>query len=186
MHAFEYLSVLISIVLGLALAQLLTAVGRWLERREEVTGYWPAGLWTAFLLIAQVQTWWAMFGLRNAETWTFLQFSIVLLQPALLFLLSCLALPSPVSPALDLKAYFLSHRRWFFSLLLALLAVSVLKDRVIAGRWPSLLNLGFHAAFAVCAATALASRRGSVQLVAALVAVGVILAYVGLLFANLA
>lgn len=186
MHAFKYLSVLISIVLGLGITQLLSAFARWLELRAEVKPYGPAALWAAFLMLVSVQTWWAMFGLRESTSWTFLQFAMVLTQPMLLFLLTTLALPGPASAERDLKAWFFRHRVWFFSLFLGLLAVSVAKDVVVGGRLPSAPNLAFHAGLAACGAAALASRRDGVQLAAGLAAVGLIVAYVGVLFANLA
>ena len=186
MHAFDYLAILISIVLGLGLTQVLAAVARWLELRAEVKAYLPAGLWAAFLLLVQVQTWWAMFGLREQSAWSFLQFATVLTQPALLYLLAALALPGPGSAERDLKAFFLTHRRWFFGLFLALLVVSVTKDRVVGGHWPSERNLAFHAALALCGLVALASRRDGVQVAAGAAALAVILGYIGLMFANLA
>jgi len=185
MHAFDYLAVLISIVLGLAMTQLLAALARWLELRGEMKAYAPAALWAGFLLLVDVQTWWSMFGLRDAASWTFLQFAVVLVQPILLFLLAALALPGPVSAERDLKAWFLRHRAWFFGLFLALLAVSVAKDLVVGGRLPSGPNLAFHVALAACGATALASKRDGVQLAAGLAALGLIVAYVGVLFADL-
>ncbi|THD55101.1 hypothetical protein [Phenylobacterium sp.] len=105
MHAFEYLSVLLSIVLGLGRTQLLTAIGRWLELRGEIKPHAPTALWAAFLLLVYVQTWWAMFALRDMTSWTFLQFATVLARPALMFLLSSLALPGPLSPEKDLKLF---------------------------------------------------------------------------------
>ena len=63
MHAFDYLSVLLSIVLGLGMTQLLSAVARWLELRHETKTYAPAAIWAAFLMVVLVQTWWSMFGM---------------------------------------------------------------------------------------------------------------------------
>lgn len=40
-------------------------------------------LW-AVLLVIDVQSWWAMYGLRNHEGWTFLAFVVVLLQTVVL------------------------------------------------------------------------------------------------------
>ena len=64
MDAFSYLSVLLSIILGLGLTQLLTAVGRVIRHRDRVRVDWLPMLWAGVLLVVYVQVWWSMFGLR--------------------------------------------------------------------------------------------------------------------------
>lgn len=44
MEAFNYLAVLISIILGLGIAQLLTGFGRWIEYRKTFKPFVPAML----------------------------------------------------------------------------------------------------------------------------------------------
>lgn len=186
MQAFDYLSVMLSIVLGLGMTQLLSAVGRWLELRHATRPYPPAGIWAAFLMIVLVQTWWSMFGMRNIAHWGFLQFCIVLAQPILLFLMTSLVLPGPQSEERDLEAFFFRHRTLFFTLLMVLLLVSVSKDLALTGRLPATPNLIFHAVFFAGAAIAVASRRPSVQLLIAVLALILMLVYVAALFADLA
>jgi hypothetical protein len=48
MGAFEYLSVLISIVLGLGITQLLLGFSRWLEQRKSFRAYGPAIAWSGW------------------------------------------------------------------------------------------------------------------------------------------
>jgi hypothetical protein len=186
MQAFDYLSVFLSIVLGLGLTQLLSAVARWLEQRHETRLYAPAAIWAAFLMLVLVQTWWSMFGMRNIRTWSFLQFCVVLAQPVLLYLLTALVLPGPQSEERDLQAFFFRHRTWFFTLLMTLLVVSASKDLVLAGRLPATPNLIFHAIFFVGTGIALVSRRPAVQLLIAILAMALMLIYIAALFANLA
>src|SRR5215218_7005221 len=94
MDAFNYLAVLISIILGLGIAQLLTGFGRWIEHRKRFAAFVPAMLWAGILLLIHLQTWWSMFGFRFVSQWTFVSFAMVLLQPVTLYLLTILALPS--------------------------------------------------------------------------------------------
>ncbi|HEY3948406.1 hypothetical protein [Phenylobacterium sp.] len=186
MQAFDYLSVLLSIVLGLGLTQLLSAVARWMELRHEVKPYAPAAIWAVFLMVVLVQTWWSMFGMRGRAAWSFLQFCVVLAQPTLLYLLTALALPGPQSEERDLERFFFRHRSWFFGLLMALLVVSVSKDLVLGHRLPSTPNLAFQAVFFIGAVVALVVRRNGVQLLIAIIALVLMLAYIATLFANLA
>ncbi|THD60955.1 hypothetical protein [Phenylobacterium sp.] len=185
MQAFDYLSVLLSIVLGLGITQLLSAFARWLELRREIKPYAPSALWAGFLLLVHVQTWWAMFALRGVRDWNFLEFTVVLLQPILLFLLASLALPGPQSTERDMRAHFFAHRLWFFWIFLAVLVVSLSKDLVIAGVLPTPLNLAFHGALFACGVTALSSRGPLVQLASATSALALMVLYIGVLFANL-
>src|SRR5262245_56333943 len=94
MDAFNYLAVLISIILGLSITQLLGGFGRLIQGRREARFYWPAVLWSGILLVVAVQSWWAMFALRFQTEWDFLGFAVVLLHPTLLYLACALILPS--------------------------------------------------------------------------------------------
>jgi hypothetical protein len=184
LHPFEYLSVLISIILGLGITQLLTGFGRWLEQRATFRAYSPAIGWAAFLLIVHVQTWWSMFGLRHWPDWNFLQFSLVLLQPGILFLAAILVFPGPKSND-DLRANYFLQRRWFFGLLMALLIVSVVKDLVRSGHLPDALNLAFHGVFFGIAATGFATERENVHRRLVVGALAAIAVYIMVLFATL-
>ncbi len=121
MDNFSYLSVLISIVLGLGITQLLSGFGRWVKNRSSFPAYAPTIVWSAVLLLMHIQTWWSMYGLRFHTDWTFFQFFVVLLQPIVLFLLSSLVLPSTASSVGDLRRNYELQRKWFFALLNVLL-----------------------------------------------------------------
>lgn len=186
MEPFEYLSVLISIVLGLGITQLLAGFGRWLEQRATFRAYGPSIAWAAFLLVVHVQTWWSMFGLGYWEEWNFLQFSVVLLQPIVLFLVTVLVFPSSSAAELDLRTNYFAQRPWFFGLFLALLVVSLLRDLVRMGHLPEAANVAFHGLLFAIGGAALATERDVHHRVLACTALLVILAYVVLLFAQLA
>ena len=184
MQAFEYLSVLLSIVLGLGITQLLTGFGRWLEQRHTFRAYPPAIAWAAFLLLVHVQTWWTMFGMSGNDDWNFLQFTAVLLQPIILFLLAVIVFPGPQARTSDLRQNFHDQRRWFFGLLIAVLVASLLKD-VTRGELPDAANLLFHAIFLVQAVLGLATPNERLQRYLAFSSLAIFTAYIGLLFAQL-
>lgn len=186
MDAFSYLAVLLSIILGLGLTQLLTAVGRLIRHRDRVRMQWLPLLWAAILLLIYVQVWWSMYGLRQRRDWTFLGFGIVLAQTATLYLMAAVVLPEQVEETeTDLQAYFDRQHRWFFGFFLATLVISVIKDVVLGGRLPDATNLAFHVVFAVGCLTGLLARRQRSQELLAIGFAGTILAYIGVLFARL-
>lgn len=182
MDNFSYLSVLISIVLGLGITQILAGFGRWVENRATFPAYAPSILWAVLLLVMHIQTWWSMYGLRQHEHWTFLQFFVVLLQPIVLYLLSSLVLPSQGSAVADLKSNYDAQRRWFFALLMALLAVSVVRDVMLTGALPAKENLAFHLLFLALAAVGLITAREWVHRVIVLLSAGTIGLYITFLF----
>src|ERR1041385_5378914 len=94
MDEWSYLSVIVSIILGLSVTQLLQGISEIINERERVQVYWPAVGWTLLLLVVDIQAWWAMFSLRLRHNWTFLQFSTVLLEAIMLYLVAALALPN--------------------------------------------------------------------------------------------
>lgn len=186
MDAFSYLSVLLSIIIGLGMTQILTAVGRLIRHRDRVTMDWLPLLWAAVLLVIFVQVWWSSFGLREFHNWTFLGFLLVLAQTCTLYLMSAVILPEQVDEArTDLAAHYQRQQRWFFSLLLATLVVSVLKDQVINGQWPSALNLGFHVFFAAICLSAILIRQRRYQEIVGVIGAGGIATYIWLLFMRL-
>ena len=185
MDQFNYLAVLISIVLGLGMTHILSSFGRWLENRGTFRAYGPAIAWAGIVLIVHVQTWWSMFGMRNHTHWTFLQFSLVLLQPIVLFLLSTLVLPGSSSPGTDLRENYFRQKPWFFGFLMALLTVSVLKDLLMAGELPEPMNLGFHAFLFLTSAGAIWTDRELYHRLLAGTSLLFMCLYIAVLFAEL-
>ena len=186
MDAFSYLSVLLSIIIGLGLTQLLTAAGRLIRHRDRVRVDWLPLLWAAVMLVVFVQVWWSMFGLRAYRDWTFVGFLVILAQTCTLYMMAAVALPEQVDETgVDLAAYYESQHRWFFGFFLATLVISVAKDLIINGQWPSAVNLGFHVFLAAMCLSAIAVRGRRYQEVVGIVGAAGMAAYIGLLFTRL-
>jgi len=75
--AFAYLSVLLSIILGLAIAEVLQGYRALLLARRTVKLYPPPLIWSAIMLLLAVHFWWASFGLAKRDNWDFAAFSAV-------------------------------------------------------------------------------------------------------------
>ena len=79
MSPFEFVCAFYSVVLGVAVAQLMTSVGRLIEVRDQVRTYWVHSLWVVIILLIDVNSWWAMWALRNAKagaSFRFLSWSV--------------------------------------------------------------------------------------------------------------
>jgi hypothetical protein len=119
---FNYLSILISLIIGLAIAQVLTGIGRLIQARARVVFFWPSVLWAALFQVILIETWWSMFRLRSDQTWNFFSFLVITAHPIGLFMICSLILPDPSefggARPVDLHANYLDHRVWFYGLII--------------------------------------------------------------------
>lgn len=117
MTPFEYLSVLISIILGLGLTHLLSAVRELIQKRGRVRFYWLALVWAALIFMTQVQWWWGIYELRVNTTWNFFSFFFLLLAPVSMYLTAGMVLPDiEGDEECDLKSYYYRNHGWIFGL----------------------------------------------------------------------
>lgn len=186
MSAFEYLSVLISIILGLALTQLLTGAGRLIRRRDRVRFFFPAALWMGVFFVVIVQTWWTMFTLRLYEDWTIDKFLVVLLHPALVYFLVDLLVPETDGGGeIDMKAEFMRHAPIFFAALVGLLLASLARPLVMHWRFTPWSDFAFHGVFIALSTAAIFVRSANFHRVLAPASVLLLVVYVALLSADL-
>ena len=169
---FEYLTVLISVVVGLSVTSFLTNIVRIIHVRGDVTISWVQLLWSIVILMWTVAFWWFTFVLAEQPQWTFPLFVFLLAYSTLLFFLMALLFPEGVPADHNYQAQFMRNRVWFFGVLLLFLCLDVIdyvvkhyKDVSIIGHLPyaafvgplivlSLFalrtdNLLFHRVFAV-------------------------------------
>lgn len=183
MDEFGYLSVIISVILGLSIAQLLQGISQVINARDRVRIYWPTIAWAILLLIVDIQAWWAMFGYRNLHTWTFVQFTVVLLEAIMLYLLAAIVLPGiPNEGEIDLRSNYFRHAGWFFGCLLVLLLDSLLKTFVISGSLPGTTDLGFHLIWITTALVAAITRNERYHKAFICLSFALFVAYIALLF----
>jgi hypothetical protein len=186
MDAFSYLSVLLSIILGLAITQVLQGYRGLLLSRSRVQLYAPTMIWSALLLVFSAQLWWASFGLASHKQWDFGTFAVILLQTVLLYMMSAIVLPDvPADGRVELEAHYFREVVPFFTTSLLMLAASIGKDWMLNGRLPAPANLAFHAFFAAMATLGIIVRRRRVHLLIALAMVVFSVTYVSMLFAHL-
>jgi hypothetical protein len=142
MGAFEYLSVLISIILALGMTRVLAGVGEMLQARSRRRVYWVHAIWIINVFLFLVVAWWIFYRWRNQQPWTFFLFIFVLISPTLLYLASLLLFPreGDVDSAVDYKTHYYANHRAFF-ILFALFAPVDIVDSLLKGV-PHFLNLG--------------------------------------------
>lgn len=114
MNVFEFLLVIVSIVLGLGITELLAGFVRIL-RGELAAGRLHA-LWMFIIFQLQVQLAWGLWGLRSKVEWQYPEFLLLLLAPVILYLTAAVIFPSAGSGE-SLDRHLMQRRRPLFLLL---------------------------------------------------------------------
>jgi len=186
MDAFNYLSVLLSIILGLAITQILKGVRGMVLARGRVRLYWPSLVLAAFLFMLAVQMWWSSFGLSEVKSWNFGMFTVVLLQTTTLYLLAAIVLPDFFGEQpVDLRKHYFEHHRLFFGLFVVTLLISLLKDQIIGGHPKQGTDLAFHFGFLAVSLAAAITRNEVFHKIACVASTLAFASYIALLFTKL-
>jgi hypothetical protein len=114
---FEYLSVLISIVIALGLSEVMVCWGRLLQHRAQVRFSWLHAFWSALVVLLMIQYWWGFWNFRTVESWTLASLVSVVMETAMLVVCALLLTPGrSLSGRIDLEALYYEHARPLFVL----------------------------------------------------------------------
>jgi len=116
---FEYLSVLVSVILGLGITHLLAGTSKMIHHRNTMRLFWPHIVWTVNLLILILAIWWGMFWWSTLHDWFFFQFLFIATYSIFLFLSAGMLYPWTIPADFDFEQHFMHNRRWFFGFVLA-------------------------------------------------------------------
>ncbi len=107
---FEYVSILVSLILGLGITQILSAFSDLLYHYKKVKFYWPHSLWLVFVLFLHVQDWFITYQLRGKPEWNMPELLFVLLYPITLFVVAKMLLPTNDSEErINMKAFYFNQ-----------------------------------------------------------------------------
>jgi hypothetical protein len=117
MSVFEYLGVILSVIMGLGLTHVLAGLSKTVHHRRTMKPYWVHTVWAFNTLIYIVIIWWGMFWWSNQQDWLFFQFLLLILYAIVLFFLASLLYPWDIPDDFDFETHFFETRPWFFSVL---------------------------------------------------------------------
>jgi hypothetical protein len=184
--AFDYLSVLFSVIMGLALTQILQGYRALMLARSRVKVFWPALIWSALVILIVAGAWWGMFAMRTFTEWTFAMYAAVVVQITLIYLIAGLAIPDiPPEGIVDMRAMYFAHKGWFFGLFALTVVATFFKDYITTGHLSSLANAGFLGIFFGLSAIAAIIKWRWFHWFLALFSVTAIVAYTALLSVRL-
>jgi hypothetical protein len=181
MSQLEFLITLLSIIVGLGLADLARSVRNLVRPRQPVRWHWLPLAWVIITFLVVANFWWGYYEGLQLEVWgNYFAFLLLLGEVMSLYLVCAFALPdlewedptlpSAAPPArtedgpLDLEAFHFSasHRRWFFGVIVALLGFveateSIEQAAVATAVWD--VGETFRVVLTACAVTLIATDR---------------------------
>lgn len=184
MGQFEYVMALISVVVGLGLTHILSALGVAIHRMRghgAPIKLEPVYLlWVLLILVLLVSFWWWEFKLQESEpTWTLPVYFFLISYAISYFLIAVILVPDRMEGLNDSFAYFISVRHWFFGMLLVNQSLDIYDTSLKGLAWLTRPNYVIQASiyFGVCIAGMLTTRR-PVQLALAILIVAVQVFYI--------
>ena len=144
MNTFEYVSVLLSIVVSLALTHLISSVVRLVQARGTRFSFIYAG-WFVLLLFWCVDYWFSLWQSRNEDVWTLGFVSFLLLMATVLYAACGLAVPTEAEAAdgVDLTVFHTTYRRRYLGVLILYQVLSIAGNLAIAPlQAAALVNVG--------------------------------------------
>jgi hypothetical protein len=184
-NRFEYLSVLVSIVIGLGICEIASSWGRILRSRSRVRFYWLQAFWSVFTILLMIQFWWGFWEFRLVEHWSFAGLLAVVAEAFVLVLAGMILLPNvePGAP-LDLRAHYFEHCRLYFVLGSLLIAQLAVVDRLVGEQPLFHAENAFRLPGVLVAAVAAAYPREKLHAGLALVASVLLLGFVTFSFSR--
>jgi hypothetical protein len=176
MTSFEYVMVLVSIVVALAIAHLLTALGECVRRirgkGEPIKLDAVFLLWVGDVLIWLISFWWWEFKFQEVVTaWSFGLYLFVIGYAISLFMLAEILVPHRMKGVTDTYIDFVDGRKWFFGTLIFVQAIDIVDTYLKGIEWvmrPA--SVGIVAVTTAIAIIGFVSVRRPVQLAVAIIA----------------
>mgnify|MGYP001101864332 CR=1 FL=1 len=123
MSKFEFVMVVVAILLGMSLVQTIRGLGSAVRSQSR---YVPLTLWLVVLFIQHVQLWWSLWDLESTiRDWTLGTFYLIVLVPCSLLAATDALAPRGAASDVDAREHFYRVSPWFYSLLLLYTGFSV-------------------------------------------------------------
>jgi hypothetical protein len=167
MTDFEFLSVLISIVIGFGLTHLLAGLGRafHFRHRNKIDAVHVA--WTITVFFVLVLNWWVTLLWRDFHSWTFAVFCTMILWTASMYVLALALYPPHLPEDVNYREMFATNRTWFLSTWIIMCLLDLLvtyhRDQAI----PEPFYIAFVGHFALIAAIGIFVKNRRYDLLAA-------------------
>ena len=130
MTFFEYMMVMVSLIMALALSHIMRASAEFLSSPKR---YWVQSSWAAIIVLLILQSWWAYWDLRDISDWSFLKYLSVFFYPLFFSFIASILIPLNRTVGHDWRASFFNKRIWFFWAMLASSFIAILHTWLVMG-----------------------------------------------------
>jgi hypothetical protein len=110
MDRFNFMMVLLSIIVGLGLTEILVNIARQIKARKTSKTFWVHSGVVLLLFMGFLQIWWESWGLHELEQWAFHHLLLMLVTPVGLFIISHLVYPDDLE-GVDMEEYYFENSR---------------------------------------------------------------------------
>lgn len=142
MSIFDYVMILLSVVISLGLAKLLENHAHLIKHGKRVT--WSAVYlgWLVIMVLAEIDTWASLWQVHTNARWTALDIGLSLLAAALLFYASILSTPETTGDEpIDLWDFHLTNRHRYLWTLVGYMAVGAWLNATLMQQTFSMANV---------------------------------------------
>ncbi len=139
---FIYVRTIMGMVLGLALARLLSGLAKFVQHPANGSVKLIHILWVAYLFLSIVTFWWWEVQLIRVENWTIWIYIFVVVYACTWFFLCALLFPDHIAEHGDHRTYLMARRHWFFGIL-AISQIADFVDTAIKG-WDYVASFGIE------------------------------------------
>lgn len=137
MDRFEYVMVLVSIIVGLGITHVLFGLGSFIDRRTagaRIRAGVAHSMWLGYVFIWIVQFWWFEYRFSELEPeWTWALYLFIISYAIALFLLAVILVPQSLDGVNDLDEHFMGRRHWFYWMLLGATGIDVVDSFLKGG-----------------------------------------------------
>jgi hypothetical protein len=167
MSDFEFLSVLVSIVIGFGLTHLLGGLGHAYHFRR--VGKMDAVhiAWTIAIFFVLILNWWVFFLWRDFDAWTFSAFFTVILWTTSFYVMALALYPPRLPEDVDYRQLFEANRTWFLSTFTIMALLDLLVTATRENGMPEWHYLAYVGHYALITAIGVGVRNRYYDLVAA-------------------
>lgn len=163
METIEFIAILVSIVVGLAMAEILQGFADSLRHRSNVSGYWPLFVFGILVLMMAIWTVRWLWIAEDLASWTWGGLALALGPGLIIYMMARLTFPQTVEGK-DLRTYYFEQSRILWGLSALFVATAELRVLTLGSAVPLAdSRVAAHAmrlaAFLLCVVLATTRRR---------------------------
>jgi hypothetical protein len=161
MSSFEFISILMSIIIGLGVTNLLAGTGRAFYRRRQNPMDEVHVVFTAATLLVLVLNWWVAFKWNSEVVWSFDKFLALIVWTIALYMLTIFLYPPDLSQEEEHRGRFQRNRAGYYSTFITFCLLDIAQTAIRGDLFHPIWYVPFVGQYAVLAGGGLAAgRRG--------------------------